>query len=176
MRRKSTGSDLHIPLTPMIDCTFLLIIFFLLAAQMAGEELPKLALHAPEEPATRALAEDVEQLNHVTVNIITPYGGSLADRDPARATKAKCYQVGVDIVPATRSDAMATLVELLASRKSQADIRGISDFWVEIRADKDVRYGDIEPVMQAASDAGISRMSLTAAVANGPQVQTAGDE
>ena len=39
----------------MIDCTFQLILFFLLAAQLAGQELPDLLLHEPEKPMPTAL-------------------------------------------------------------------------------------------------------------------------
>ena len=164
MPGKRTAAPLQLPLTPMIDCTFQLILFFLLAAQMAGQELPKLALHVPEGPSPTALSVEAERPNHVTVNVLTSYNGSQADRDPNLAGIASRYQVGVDVVEAGRSDAMTQLAALLRSRRSQADSQGVSDFWVEIRADKDIRYADVEPVMQAAADAGIARMSLTAAV------------
>lgn len=173
MRKRPSGSDLQLPLTPMIDCTFQLILFFLLAAQMVGQELPKLALHSPREPLSSALPADAEQLSHVTVNVLTQYDGLLGERDPRQSILARRYQVGLDVVPADRPDAMAALTELLRSRKEQAEARSVSDFWVEIRADKDIRYADIEPVMQAASDAGIARMSLTAKAEENSRTQPA---
>jgi len=162
MFKRTPDRSLRLPLTPLIDCTFLLIIFFLLATQLAGRELPKLALPSPQEPSPSVLPADVKQLNHVTVNVLTQYGGRTADRDPNLSRLASRYQVGVDVVEVGQADAMATLTGVLGSRRAQAESRGVSDFWVEIRADRDIRYGDVEPVMQAASDAGIAMMSLTA--------------
>ena len=167
LRRKSVGDTLELPITPMIDCMFQLFLFFLLTASLVGMELPKLALHTPKEPVAPGVAADREQLSHVTVNILTRYGDSVKDRDARDAGQAAHYQVGVDAIDAKRPDAMDALTTLLKSRKTQAESRGAADFWVEIRADKDVRYGDIEPVMQAAAEAGIVRMSLTAGANDG---------
>ncbi len=167
MSKRIADGSLHLPLTPLIDCTFLLIIFFLLTAQLAGRELPELALASPREPSPSILPAEDKQRNYVTVNVITRYDGAVRNRDPGLSGMASRYQVGVDVVEAGRPDAMAVLTELLGSRKSQADSRGVTDFRVEIRADRDVRYGDVEPVMRAASDAGIEMMSLTAKIENG---------
>ena len=38
-----------INLTPMIDCTFQLIIFFILSTQLANRDLEKILLHRPVE-------------------------------------------------------------------------------------------------------------------------------
>jgi len=150
MFKRTPDKSLRLPLTPLIDCTFLLIIFFLLATQLAGRELPKLALPSPQEPSPSVLPTDVKQLNHVTVNVLTQYGGRTADRDPNLSRLASRYQVGVDVVEVGQADAMATLTGVLGSRRAQAESRGV------------IRYGDVETVMQAASDAGIAMMSLTA--------------
>lgn len=164
MLKRIAGTALHLPLTPLIDCTFLLIIFFLLTAQLAGRELPELLLASPEKPSPSVLPAEVKQRSYVTVNVLTQYDGSAQARASRLSAQANRYQVGVDIVEAERPDAMAVLSNLLASRKTQADRRGTTDFWVEIRADRDIRYGDVEPVMRAASDAEIEMMSLTAKI------------
>ena len=41
---------------------------------------------------------------------------------------------------------------------------GKNFFFVEIRGDQDVDYAHVAPVMQAASNAGISKMNITALV------------
>jgi len=164
MLKRIAGTNLRLPLAPLIDCTFLLIIFFLLTAQLAGRELPELALATPDESSPAVLPAEAEERNHVTVNVLTQYDGAAEGRDPELSGLANRYEVGVDVVEAGRPDAIAVLTELLASRWEQADRRGITDFWVEIRADRDIRYGDVEPVMNAASDAGIEMMSLTAKI------------
>ncbi len=161
MLRRSTGNRLQLQLTPMIDCTFQLILFFLLTTQMAGQELPDLLLHEPEKPMSSALAPDAGRRSHVTVNVLTRYKAPKDERDPNFSIVADRYQVGLDMVSAGHPEAFSRLTELLRSRKSSAG-GDAAEFWVEIRADRDIRYGDVESVMQAASDAGIERMSLTA--------------
>ncbi|MBS3762434.1 MAG: ExbD/TolR family protein [Candidatus Brocadiia bacterium] len=175
MYKKDTRRNLNLPLTPLIDCTFLLIIFFLLATQLAGRELPDLLLPAPQENVSSQLPEDQKRLNHVTVNVLNQYGNRMEGRDPALSSLADRYQIGVDRVEVGRPDAIATLVGLLESRRAQADSRGVSDFWVEIRADRDIRYGDVQPVMQAASNAGIEIMSLTTRGEKNSSGQNPGD-
>jgi biopolymer transport protein ExbD len=41
------GGSMDINMTPMIDCTFQLIIFFILTAQIASEEVAKVAVPEP---------------------------------------------------------------------------------------------------------------------------------
>jgi biopolymer transport protein ExbD len=161
-RNPDHRKSLRLPLTPLIDCTFLLIIFFLVAAQMAGRELPELDLASPGESSAAEMPADRREQNHVTVNVLTRYGGKTQERDPRLSGLASRYQVGVDGVEAGAPGAIGRLRVLLRSRKAQAARREVPEFWVEIRADRDVRYGDVQPVMQAASEAGIGMMSLTA--------------
>lgn len=161
MRRRESSDDLDLPLTPLIDCTFLLIIFFLLTAQLAGRELPDLLLSEPQETTSSELPSDVENRNHVTVNVLNQYGEETEDRSPQLSRMASRYQVGVENVKVGRSGAINHLKGVLQSRRAQAAEQDVSDYWVEIRADRDIRYGDVRPVMEAAADAGIARMSLT---------------
>ena len=52
-----------------------------------------------------------------------------------------------------------TLVAILRSRRQAAGAEGLS---LEIRADRRVQFGYVQPVIDAAAEAGISRVNLTA--------------
>ncbi|HNX27429.1 MAG TPA: biopolymer transporter ExbD, partial [Phycisphaerae bacterium] len=97
-KKQITGSIQEVNLTPMIDCTFQLIIFFILTAQMASQELAKVSL--PEPVKSMAIGADPDKpdqptnLNNVTVNVVNKYGDSDDNRQMELAGKAECYQLG----------------------------------------------------------------------------------
>lgn len=49
------GAALNINLTPMIDCTMLLVIFFLLTTEIASSNFIELDLPQPHDPIGRTL-------------------------------------------------------------------------------------------------------------------------
>ena len=161
-RRKIGGNPGEVNMTPMIDCTFQLIIFFILTAQMASEQAKVLV---PEPKVSQALSEEEGSIapGRVTVNVVSKIGDKEEGRDSITAARVECYQVGAEkILP----EETARLVEILKERKAIATDQGIKDkdFYVEIRGDKDIAYGGIEPVLLAARDAKITKMSITAIV------------
>ncbi|HNX27072.1 MAG TPA: hypothetical protein PKK48_06655, partial [Phycisphaerae bacterium] len=60
----------------------------------------------------------------------------------------------------------AAIKERKAQILSDKNIKNVKegDIIVEIRADKDIVFQDIEPVMRAAAEAKINKMSMTALV------------
>ncbi|RMF87432.1 MAG: biopolymer transporter ExbD [Nitrospirae bacterium] len=71
-RRRETGDDLHVELTPLIDVVFLLLIFFMVTTTFAsrsgiGVKLPE--AHAKERPA-----------DHVVELTLTKAGETYLDR------------------------------------------------------------------------------------------------
>jgi biopolymer transport protein ExbD len=161
-RKQVLGSGGEPNMTPMIDCTFQLIIFFILTAQMANAELAKII---PPDPQ-RSVAEDKPgevKNDRVIVNIANEYGDDPDRTDPRKASWARNYKVGgKDIMPGD----MDSLVDALRDRKDSAVEMGIDkdEFFIEVRADKDIQYADVEPVMRAARDADIKKMYITAIV------------
>lgn len=151
----------------MIDCTFQLIIFFILTAQMASQDLAKLVVHKPNE--SMALSAETKQgmkvnkPNQVTVNIVNEYGDRKDNRDPGISAQPICYKIGSKTIEIGDVD---TLLDIFRQRKVHAEQAGYKagDFYLEIRADKDVEFAGVEPVMLAAAEAGISKMSITAIV------------
>lgn len=159
--RTATG-DVGVNLTPMIDCTLLLIVFFILTSQMVSESLVRLRLHRPL--ASQALTDDslLSAPNKVIVNVLSAAGeGGRADTADPAVGAALRYQVASTRIPPGPA-AEAQLRMLLARHRERARREGFEEFFVEIRADRRVAYGQVSPVMRAARDAGIGRMNITA--------------
>ncbi len=164
-RKNQFAAEMDINLTPMIDCTFQLIIFFILTAQMASSDLAKLLVHRPYK-STALTAEtgmDINKPNQVTVNVVNEYGDKKDNRDPGRSSQPLCYKIGTQTIEIGDVD---RLLEIFNHRKASAKAAGYKegDFFLEIRADRDVEYGGVEPVMEAAIEAGISKVNMTAIV------------
>lgn len=161
-RRKIGSSTGEVNMTPMIDCTFQLIIFFILTAQMASEQA-KVLVPKPEVSQAISEEENTALPDRVTVNVVSKCGDKKEHRDSITATQAKFYQVGAEKIEPHK---MSRLVEILTERLALAEKRGVKeeDFYVEIRGDRDIAFGGIEPVLQAAATAKIKKMSITAIV------------
>jgi biopolymer transport protein ExbD len=147
-------------MTPMIDVTFQLIIFFILAGQIASDELAKMELSSPWR--SKALGEEETGVsNRVIVNIVSRAEAGIATPDPALAGEAKEWRVGATRIKAGNREELETLLnQRLQAWRSQGGEGG--EFFVEIRADRRVRYGAVEPAMLAASAVGIPKMNITA--------------
>jgi len=158
-RTGSQGEQVSFNMTPMIDVTFQLIIFFIVAGQMASESLAKLVPPKPWESQAKELKQDqFEQPNHAIVNVLS----SDPDRkssDPSLAGTALRYKVDAAEIAPDDVDALAVILE---RRKNEALAEGFKDFFVEVRAHHTVYYRDVEPVLKAAAKAGIPKMSITA--------------
>ncbi|MGC9455077.1 MAG: ExbD/TolR family protein [Phycisphaerae bacterium] len=144
-------------MTPMIDCVFLLIIFFLLASSFASQKLPQLDPHRPEASQAQP-REEMEIPNKVIVNILPTEGETLSE-DPSMAGRARGYNIDGKSIEVGDT---ATLEEILTDRKQSA--RG-DDFFVEVRVDWRVAYSEVVPVLQAAARAEIENLNLTALTA-----------
>lgn len=167
-RRKVEGGQVEVNMTPMIDCTFQLIIFFILTAQIASEELAKLKTHKPYNSQATAAEEVQDMPNKVIVNVVNRYGDKDKDRDPYLASQPEYYQLGTSRVDVGDTETLATLMK---QRKASAEAKGFKEFFLEIRADKDIAYGAMEPVMRAAAEAKIKKMSITAIVPSPSETQ-----
>lgn len=152
-RQQGTAGEVGFNMTPMIDCTFQLIVFFIIASQIASKSLAQLDLHRPE--VSQAIpSEKMKTPNRVIVNVLSGAGGKGAN--PALIGKARRYEI--DGNPIAVGD-FARLVEFLTRRKRES---ASADFRVEIRADHRVSFMDVQPVMLAAAEARIVKMNITA--------------
>jgi biopolymer transport protein ExbD len=152
------GEDLDINMTPMIDCTFLLIIFFILTSQFASQALATLEVYKPWKPQTKTAPED-KIPDRIIVNVVSEE--PVRNRDVMLAGEAKHYEIvgkRIDIGDT------ASLNEAVKAAQRTAVAAGVKpeDFRMEIRADQDVEFQYVEPVLLVGANAGIVKMEITA--------------
>jgi biopolymer transport protein ExbD len=129
-RLKAKPAEDDIDITPMIDCVFLLLIFFLVTStpdQQSSVELPS-ALHG----------KAVSQLESVVFTIAV---GS-ADSAPVYAADGKLPDKALSEDPATRSEQVREAVEL-GVRENKTD--------VIVKADRGVAFRHVARVVADAS-------------------------
>ncbi len=119
-------------LTPMIDVTFLLIVFFVLVSQIVEVENVDLELPRPQEPASVLPGE----AQRIVINVI-----------PAPDGRAGAYRMGGRTFSAD-TEGLAALGASLAGR-----YRDNPALRVNLRADRATHYRWVEPVFRAVSAA-----------------------
>lgn len=131
-RRNFAKAEIEANLTPMIDVSFLLIVFFVLVTRINDGEQAEM-----EVPAIRAgVALRAEDDARVVVNVLPAADGGSAG-----------YALGSTVLPAS-ADGVAALAERLAE-----DYRRNPRLAVRVRADRATRYEWVEPAMRAATTA-----------------------
>jgi len=156
------GGAAEVNMTPMIDCTFQLIIFFILTAQMASEQA-KVLISTPIESMALSVVDPKSPPfpNKVTVNICGKFGDAKQDkRDASESSSAEFYQIGQKRIEVHEEELLVQMLKdaFAQAKKNNPD----AEFFVEIRADKDINYAGIEPVLLAAGEAKMARMTITA--------------
>jgi len=138
-------------MTPMIDCTFQLIIFFMLTTQMAS-----IVRLDPPDPSSSVAKE--MKTNRVVVSVV-PYTDREIKDQPERKGQAKRYEIGTAKIDLGDTGKVVALLRE-ARRKTPEDLR--NDFAVELRADRDIQYRFIEPILHSLQEAEIVNMRITA--------------
>ncbi len=124
-----TGANL----TPMIDMTFLLVVFFILVSRITSVEQVPLDLPVPSDPAANPAPEAPRIVANVPANEKGEATGILLDQ--------MTYTLDDEGVEAfTRTVAVR--------------LESIPELQVNLRADRRIRYEIIEPVMDALARAG----------------------
>lgn len=119
-------------LTPMIDVTFLLIIFFVLVSQIVDLESVSLDLPAPPDPATEMARDE----RRCVINIV-----------PGAPGRASGYRVGNRFYAADTAGVRAMTGHLLGLYRDMPDLR------VNLRADRSTHYQWVQPVLEAVANA-----------------------
>jgi biopolymer transport protein ExbD len=165
-------------MTPMIDCTFQLIIFFILVGQVASDAYAQnIKLIRPVD--SQAISKAVAQFpNKVTVNVVSVAAGE-QNADSVRASEAGFYKINHNKFTVGEWDQMVNVIKKLkadydkqvgAGRASSPGASGKEgederQFFLEIRADQRVKWKDVAPVIRAGVQAGISKLNITALTA-----------
>lgn len=141
--------QMHIDMTPMIDCIFLLMIFFTLVVDLSQQNLEDLVLPA----AKYQQADDSPPRNRPVLNILQD--GSIAYKGSIRVDRSRA------------ADGQRQLVELLRQCKQNLqtpdDVRADSGAGpVLIRADKWTEWEHVRQVLQGCSrpEIGFQRIEL----------------
>jgi biopolymer transport protein ExbD len=148
------AGDVSFNVVPLVDCAFLMILFFILTSQLSATGSDVLL---PKPLASQGIKADQSQMvNKVIVNVISdqPPGNQ---GDAEQAGEAKGYEINSQ--PIALGDT-AMLVKTFQARRNEAAGHGAKDFYVVIRGDWRVKYKDVAPVMMAASQAGIPKLCV----------------
>jgi len=167
------GGKSEFNMTPMIDVTFQLIIFFILAGQSASDEIDaNVELHRPKRSQALKDEPGVDKAgNRAIVNVVPEdafrdeignffrgrvrYYSVLMPRDEAGQKKRR--EVRPENMP-------GDMVVFLKIRKAMAKESGAppKEFTMVVRADKRLRWSMIEPLIAAGMEAKIPNMNLSA--------------
>ena len=131
-RRDRSAPPLALNLTPMIDVTFLLIVFFVLVSQIVEVENVDLDLPRPDDAASELPGEQAR----IVINVVPGAGGD-----------AIAYRMGNRRYMADTAG-LETLARSLAARYAENPGLGVN-----LRADRRTDYRWVEPVFQAVSAA-----------------------
>lgn len=161
-RNRRPSGEVSFNVTPLIDCTFLMILFVILGSQMAATvALPKVEL--PRPYASQAVQDNVAKVDKIVVNVVSAEGKRAADgKDELLAGQAVGYMIDGKTIELGDNE---SLVKLFAARKAVAG--GGAEFQIEIRADRRVRFVQVQPVLSCAAEAGIAKANITTLLEGG---------
>lgn len=137
--RPQTHGSLEFNMTPMIDVTMLLIVFFLLASHLTRQE--QQALNVPS--ATTSRSEDVPNERRLVINVL-PSGELQLAGQPVAVSEFK--------------------TKLIAERQTSGDA-----LEVLIRSDQHVRFDVVEPLLVACAKAGVWKVNFAVTRKVGPR-------
>lgn len=128
--RRERQSGARFNITPLIDVVFLLVVFFLVATHFAHQE----QVEALELPQATAVSEEPDIPRRLTVTVLSD--GSLYVK--------------------TRPVDAAEVERLIAEDTKHRT----ADYEIRIRADRQVPYQQVEPILLAALRAGVTRIGF----------------
>ncbi|MFA6133623.1 MAG: biopolymer transporter ExbD [Phycisphaerae bacterium] len=153
-RYRRPAGEVSFNITPLIDCTFLMILFVILGGQIvSGSSPPKVDLPKPHR--SQAAAIDAGKPNKVIVNVLSAAGEKGSEAQADLATQASGYRIDGKTIALGDNETLAGIF-----KARQAATGG--EIFIEIRADQRVQFGQVQPVLAAATDAGVSRANISA--------------
>ena len=153
-KKRQGGESISFNMTPMIDCTFLLILFFLLTTQTASKDFVQLTVPKPDLPIAEPFENDGRTL--LLKVTVAPYTDREIEEVKTRRGQAKFFMFrGKKFDP----EEIGKLVSRLKWCK-HAEGEGLETV-VEIRADRHVHYGHVQKALEIVREAEIGKMHLT---------------
>lgn len=139
--RRYQPRPIDVNLTPMIDVTFLLIIFFMLVSQITQSETDPIHIPRP----TNSQARELKYENKLTITLLHDGGGGVGR-----------YKVGSRLAESV--DQVRAIAEE-CRRMAEAEGQRLD---VIVRADRDIRYRHVRPLLEAIIKAGLEKVSIAA--------------
>ena len=160
--------DVTCNLIPMIDIMFLLLLFFMLSADMTQREFEDVVLPSADQVQTETDKKSGE--SNVTVNIfhrsekevacpVHAHGGVCRDQAHWLIAMRKQEFTRETILDQLRLEAQASL----EPEPDPVTKKNMSSRVVIIRADRMAPYGDVQLVLQSCGDVGIYKIEVAAA-------------
>ncbi len=143
-RHKKQPARVHANLTPLIDVTFLLIVFFVLVAQITNSQIVD-EIKLPEPENAVSIEPPATELSRLTLNVLP---------QPNTANSNAAYRLGSQDYPATPRGKGDLTAALTFARQKNPEIT------IDLRADKSTPYARIFPALNSISKAGITRLNL----------------
>lgn len=129
---KRGNAEVEANLTPMIDVTFLLIVFFVLVSQIVSQENQPMQLPEPKDPASEQLSDD----ERAVINVVHATQG-----------RAKEIWLGMRQYEPTTVGLRALTQHLQRLYETNPALQ------VNLRADRAVHYTYVQQVMDAVTAA-----------------------
>lgn len=148
-------------MTPLIDITFQLIIFFILTLNVASQEVVPMIVPKLEDPKT----QDTQQEERIVVNVIPmDYTESQRKENPL-AIEGQAFGIRVgqtDYRIDQLDDVRKVLEDFVAKGKASARDPETYEPMVLLRADAAIYYAQVAPVMRCIAEARIEKINLVA--------------
>ena len=139
-KSQSDASDVELNMTPMIDVVFNLIIFFMIVTDMTQKELENLSL----PNSTEAVEDTDPDERRVVINIVQKNPETFAqDKEVEIIIKKKAYDL---------NKLKEHLFTHADTKRDMTHPSQPSEIFVLIRCDQDIRWREVQWVMQACAD------------------------
>ena len=159
---KRGSAAVQLNMTPLIDVTFQLIIFFMLVNNIIAEENVLMFVPDLDEPKTRQLGE----VERITVNVAPmPFDRRTRALGNRLDLAGEASRVRIAMNDYSVDDLEGIRAALAERRKAQPRIE------VLLRADAALYYRQVQPIMDAISAARIVKVNVVAMMP-----RTSGDE
>lgn len=154
-RRKRPTSEVEVDMTPMIDLTFLLIIFFIIVNDLTQQELEDLKLPVAQKaghddpPENRPILNVMDDGSIIwKKNVLYHPGIEPRGQDPIRTTRPDYYWKLADTMK-------VAWIPYMAIEFDEALSKDLPDDPILIRADRNTEFRYIQKIMEVCTREGI---------------------
>jgi len=165
VKQVATQEGINPQIIPMIDIMFLLLLFFMVGADMGQRELedvrlPLLAMAMPIDKAPDAVRSLTINCYHVPEAECREYAG---DGICAEDTH---WRIGIRGRDVAVEDLASVLEPFAAAHRKMLDpdVPLLSELPVQIRADRSILYGRVQAITSACGAVGIYRAEIGAGI------------